>query len=102
VRSHISSIARCSFAPAATPSSGSSLIRPGGQPAASLVTIRLDEYPEGTMLHLSHAFDDVAACDAHVPGWRSQLSVFANRVSDIVLARASTCSTSMRTTASPR
>ncbi|WP_291983985.1 SRPBCC domain-containing protein [Luteitalea sp.] len=61
---------------------------PGGQPVASLVTIRLDEHPEGTMLHLSHAFDDAAARDAHVQGWRYQLSVFANRVSDIVLARA--------------
>lgn len=61
---------------------------PGGQAAASLVTIRLDDHPEGTMLHLSHAFDDAVACDAHVQGWRYQLSVFANRVSDIVLARA--------------
>lgn len=61
---------------------------PGGQPVASLVTIRLDERPDGTALHLSHAFDDGAARDAHVQGWRYQLSVFANRVSDIVMARA--------------
>jgi uncharacterized protein YndB with AHSA1/START domain len=61
---------------------------PGGQPVASLVTIRLDEHADGTTLHLSHAFEDAAGRDAHVQGWRFHLSVFANRVSDIVNGRA--------------
>lgn len=61
---------------------------PGGQPAESLVTIRLDERPDGTTLRLSHAFADAAGRDAHVQGWRFHLSVFANRVSDIVNGQA--------------
>lgn len=62
-----------------------------GQPmavGASLVTITLADDPEGTRLTLVHAFDDVAARDQHVQGWRYQLSVFANIVAAEVNAGA--------------
>lgn len=59
---------------------------PNGQPASSVVTIRLDEHPAGTTLHLSHAFASPGERDAHVQGWRFHLSQFANRVSDLVNA----------------
>jgi uncharacterized protein YndB with AHSA1/START domain len=51
-------------------------------PGASRVTIRLEPVPEGTRLHLSHEFDDPAAMREHVQGWRYQLSLFANAVSN--------------------
>jgi len=56
-------------------------------PGASLVTIRLE--PAGasgldTRLHLMHEFSDAAARDEHVQGWRYQLSLFANAVSNEV------------------
>ncbi len=54
------------------------LIPPGG----SRVTIVLDEAGGGTRLTLVHAFGDVEARDAHVQGWRYQLSVFANVIAD--------------------
>ncbi|MEZ5977370.1 MAG: SRPBCC domain-containing protein [Planctomycetota bacterium] len=47
-------------------------------PGASTVEIVLDPHPLGTLLHLVHRFDDASARDAHVPGWRYQLAVFAN------------------------
>jgi uncharacterized protein YndB with AHSA1/START domain len=47
-------------------------------PGGSRVTITLAESAEGTRLHLLHELADAAARDAHVPGWRFQLSVFAN------------------------
>lgn len=47
-------------------------------PGASRVTVTLSEVPEGTRVHLLHELADAAARDAHVPGWRFQLSVFAN------------------------
>ena len=59
---------------------------PTGQPAESLVTVRLEEHEDGTALHLSHAFVTASDRDAHVPGWRFHLSMFANRVSDTVNA----------------
>ncbi|MFN7976385.1 MAG: SRPBCC family protein [Acidobacteriota bacterium] len=49
-------------------------------PGGSRVTITLEEEPSGTMLRLVHALADAAARDAHVPGWRYQLAVFANVV----------------------
>lgn len=55
-----------------------------GQPSDSRVTIALDEHPQGTMLRLTHEFAEVAGRDAHVQGWRFQLSVFTNRVADAV------------------
>ena len=51
----------------------------------SLVTIRLEAASRGTRLHLVHEFADAAARDHHVQGWRYQLSLFANVVSDEAL-----------------
>jgi len=50
----------------------------------SRVTIRLAEAPRGTRLDLVHELPDAAVRDAHVQGWRYQLSVFANLVADEV------------------
>jgi len=55
---------------------------------ASLVTITLAREGDDTRLHLTHAFDDAAVRDEHVQGWRYQLSVFANLVSDEAFALA--------------
>ena len=59
----------------------------------SRVTIRLE--PDqletdraGTRLHLLHEFADAAMRDEHVQGWRFQLALFANVVSDEVFADA--------------
>jgi uncharacterized protein YndB with AHSA1/START domain len=49
---------------------------------SSRVTIRLAEAPRGTRLDLVHELPDAAVRDAHVQGWRYQLSVFANLVAD--------------------
>jgi uncharacterized protein YndB with AHSA1/START domain len=57
-------------------------------PGASRVSIRLVPHAEGTQLHLTHEFDDEAARDHHVQGWRFQLSLFANAVANIVNAGA--------------
>ena len=48
------------------------------------MTIRLAEAPRGTRLDLVHEFADAGVRDAHVQGWRYQLSVFANLVADHV------------------
>ncbi len=47
---------------------------------ASQVSISLSDHHGGTLVQLEHCFDDSAARDAHVAGWRYQLSVFANVV----------------------
>jgi hypothetical protein len=47
---------------------------------ASQVTIRLSASSVGTRVTLRHEFAETAARDAHVQGWRYQLSVFANVV----------------------
>ncbi len=60
------------------------VIPPGG----SRVTIHLQANEEGTRLHLLHEFADAAARDHHVQGWRYQLSLFGNVVSDEVNAGA--------------
>ncbi len=57
-------------------------------PGGSRVTIRLEAIARGTRLHLMHEFAEAATRDHHVQGWRYQLSVFANVVSDEVQARA--------------
>ena len=57
-------------------------------PGSSRVTIRLEPCEGGTKVHLSHEFAEAPVRDAHVPGWRFQLSVFANVVSDEVHAGA--------------
>jgi uncharacterized protein YndB with AHSA1/START domain len=57
-------------------------------PGASRVTITLEASDSAARLHLLHEFDDAAARDQHVQGWRFQLSVFANTVANEVFADA--------------
>jgi hypothetical protein len=52
------------------------------------VTISLEADPAGTRLRLVHEFDDAAARDEHIQGWRFQLSLFGNVVADEVFAGA--------------
>src|ERR1700733_10623771 len=63
-------------------------IAPGG----SRVTIRLEQTGDSnncaTLLHLIHEFADAAVRGEHVQGWRFQLALFANVVSDEVFADA--------------
>jgi uncharacterized protein YndB with AHSA1/START domain len=47
---------------------------------ASRVTITFTDEKGATRVHLQHAVSTEAARDAHVPGWRFQLSMFANVV----------------------
>ena len=53
-------------------------------PGGSQVTIRLDSHPAGTLVQLTHEFTDAEERDHHVQGWRFQLSLFANAVSNKV------------------
>jgi uncharacterized protein YndB with AHSA1/START domain len=55
---------------------------------ASVVTIRLEPARTGTHLRLSHAFADESVRDEHVQGWRYQLAVFSNVVTNEVNAQA--------------
>jgi len=55
---------------------------------ASRVTITLDAEKAGTRLRLHHDLPDQAARDEHVQGWRFQLSLFANVVTNEVNAGA--------------
>jgi uncharacterized protein YndB with AHSA1/START domain len=55
-------------------------------PGGSRVAIQLEPHPLGTLLRLTHEFDDAAARDAHVQGWRFQLSLFTNAVANLVNA----------------
>jgi uncharacterized protein YndB with AHSA1/START domain len=48
----------------------------------SRVTITLEETPEGTRLHLHHAFSSAKIRDQHVQGWRYQLALFSKAVTD--------------------
>ncbi len=57
-------------------------------PGGSRVTIRLEEDPTGTRLHLSHEFAEESARDEHIQGWRFQLSLFGNIVANEVHAGA--------------
>jgi uncharacterized protein YndB with AHSA1/START domain len=57
-------------------------------PGASRVTIRLEAAPAGTRLHLVHEMAEADTRDQHVQGWRYQLAVFANVVTDEVNAGA--------------
>jgi len=57
-------------------------------PGSSRVTIRLHPQPGGTQLHLRHEFAEAAPRDEHVQGWRFQLSLFGNVVTDEVFAEA--------------
>jgi len=58
-------------------------------PGSSRVTVRLEAIGLGTRLHLSHEFAEPGPRDEHVQGWRYQLSLFGNVVSDVVNAKAS-------------
>lgn len=59
-------------------------------PGSSRVTIRLQLEEDGTRLQLLHEFAEAAPRDEHIPGWRFQLSLFGNLVSNEVFADAST------------
>lgn len=60
------------------------MIEPGG----SRVTIELQPVGAATRLRLMHEVASEAVRDAHVQGWRYQLSLFANLVADQVNAGA--------------
>jgi uncharacterized protein YndB with AHSA1/START domain len=47
-------------------------------PGGSRVIVLLEEAPHGTLVHLRHELPTAEARDAHVPGWRYQLALFAN------------------------
>ena len=53
-------------------------------PGGSRVTIRLEPVARGTRVRLLHEFADPSVRDEHVQGWRYQLSLFANVVTDHV------------------
>jgi uncharacterized protein YndB with AHSA1/START domain len=53
-------------------------IAPGG----SRVRISLDPHELGTRLHLTHEFPEEPVRDHHVQGWRYQLALFSNVVTD--------------------
>src|SRR5262249_40320692 len=57
-------------------------------PGSSRVTITLAPDADGTRLKLMHELTDESVRDEHVQGWRFQLSLFANIVSDEVNAAA--------------
>jgi uncharacterized protein YndB with AHSA1/START domain len=57
-------------------------------PGTSRVSIRLEPVAVGTRLHLVHEFADEGVRDEHVQGWRYQLSLFANIVTDRLHAGA--------------
>jgi uncharacterized protein YndB with AHSA1/START domain len=50
----------------------------------SRVAIELQAAGTGTRLHLTHEFTDQTARDHHVQGWRYQLALFANVVTDML------------------
>jgi uncharacterized protein YndB with AHSA1/START domain len=54
----------------------------------STVTIRLVDEADGTRVRLHHTFAEPGVRDAHVQGWRFQLSLFANAVAGVVNADA--------------
>jgi uncharacterized protein YndB with AHSA1/START domain len=60
------------------------LIPPGG----SRVTIDLERVGPATRVHLVHEFAEETVRDRHVQGWRYQLSLFANLVSDAAFSDA--------------
>jgi len=57
-------------------------------PGSSRVTIHLEAHGLATRLRFAHEFADAAVRDEHVQGWRYQLSLFANVVTDHVHSRA--------------
>jgi uncharacterized protein YndB with AHSA1/START domain len=57
-------------------------------PGESTVTISLEADRHGTRLHLRHDLADEATREAHEQGWRYQLALFSNLVSDVVNSAA--------------
>jgi uncharacterized protein YndB with AHSA1/START domain len=57
-------------------------------PGSSRVTIRLEPDSGGTQLRLLHEFAEASPRDHHVQGWRFQLSLFSNVVTNEVYADA--------------
>lgn len=57
-------------------------------PGTSRVTIELSDVADGTALRLRHDLPDEKMRDAHVPGWRYHLAVFANVVANEQFAGA--------------
>jgi uncharacterized protein YndB with AHSA1/START domain len=57
-------------------------------PGSSRVTIHLEPDEAGTRLHLLHEFAEAGPRDEHVQGWRFQLSLFSNLVTNEVYADA--------------
>ena len=57
-------------------------------PGSSRVTIHLEPQADGTRVMLTHEFAEAGPRDAHVQGWRYQLSLFANAVSNVTQAHA--------------
>jgi uncharacterized protein YndB with AHSA1/START domain len=57
-------------------------------PGESRVTVDLERVARGTRLRLVHELPDAASRDHHVQGWRYQLSLFANVVTDEIHADA--------------
>jgi uncharacterized protein YndB with AHSA1/START domain len=51
----------------------------------SRVSITLEDDRGGTLVRLVHHVDTAVARDSHVPGWRFQLSVFANVVANEIV-----------------
>ena len=62
----------------------------GLPPGASRVTVTLEETRDGTRLTLRHDLPSAAMRDAHVPGWRYQLALFANAAARVEHADAAT------------
>ena len=48
----------------------------------SLVTVRLEEANDGTILHLRHAFSSAKIRDHYVQGWRFQLTLLSKAVAE--------------------
>jgi uncharacterized protein YndB with AHSA1/START domain len=57
-------------------------------PGSSRVTIRLEAHARGTHLHLTHEFAEESVRDDHIQGWRYQLALFSNVVTDELHADA--------------
>lgn len=53
-------------------------------PGHSRVTIRLEPADGSTRVHLTHEFEEDVPRDQHVQGWRYQLALFANVVTDLL------------------
>jgi len=59
-------------------------------PGSSRVTIRLEATGYATRLRLSHEFAESRVRDEHIQGWRYQLAVFSNVVTNLANANAAT------------